>query len=268
MIPALPRTAPAIIRAPVRQCRDEAYVLGTSELGESDLIVTLLAEHHGRVRGVGASARKSRRRFGGALEPMTRVVASWVEREGRELHRIDALEPVRSFAAMQSEPSCQAAVAVISEITAAIVHDEQPEAATFRLLGALMEALEDGLHPWIAVRYAEYWTLKLHGVLPDLEHCAACGEPVAVGGVCFAVAGTGLLCGRCPKPPGATKFGGDDLAALIAIDRNPPRGLDIPLTPVRPLGALETLLRGTVEAFAERSFRSYRHLRAATVGKA
>ena len=33
-------------------------------------------------------------------------------------------------------------------------------------------------------------------------------------------------------------------------------------------GALETLLRGTVETFAERTFRSYRHLRAAEVGRA
>jgi len=59
----------------VKQRRDEAYVLGTSELGEADLIVTLLSEQHGRVRGVAASARKSRRRFGGAVDPMTRVSA-------------------------------------------------------------------------------------------------------------------------------------------------------------------------------------------------
>ena len=35
--------------------------------------MTLLAEHHGRVRGVGTSARKSRKRFGGALDPLTRA---------------------------------------------------------------------------------------------------------------------------------------------------------------------------------------------------
>jgi DNA repair protein RecO (recombination protein O) len=248
----------------VRQCRDEAYVLGTSELGEADLIVTLLAEHHGRVRGVGAAARKSRRRFGGALAPMTRVTASWVERPGRELHRIESLEPLRSFAAMQSDPACQAACAVLCEITAGVVRDEQPEAATFRLLGAVLEALEGGLHPWFAVRYAEYWTLKLHGVLPDLAHCASCGEPFPQRGARWAVAGEGFLCRRCPKPQGAVAFRSGDLAALAMIDKNPPHALDMPLEVARPLGPLETLLRGTVEAFAERTFRSYRHLRAAT----
>ncbi len=248
----------------VRQRRDEAYVLGTSELGEADLIVTLLAEHYGRVRGVGASARKSRRRFGGALEPMTRVAASWVERDGRELHRIESLEPLRSFATMQSDPARQAACSVLSEITAATVRDEQPEAATFRLLGAVLEALEGGLHPWLAVRYAEYWTLKLHGVLPDLLRCAECGEPLPASGARWAVGGSGFLCSRCPKPQGAVAFRSDELAALAAIDKNPPHALDFPKEIARPSGPLELLLRGTLEAFAERSFRSYRHLRAAT----
>jgi DNA repair protein RecO (recombination protein O) len=252
----------------VRQRRDEAYVLGTSELGESDLIVTLLAEHHGRVRGVGASARKSRRRFGGALDPMTRVTATWVEKDGRELHRIDSLEPVRSFAAMQADPARQAAVAVLSEITSAIVRDEQPEAATFRLLGAVLEALEGGLHPWLAVRYAEYWTLKLHGVLPDLASCAECGEPFSASSPRWAAPGVGLLCKRCPKPERAVSVPAGDVDVLVAIDRNAPSALTVSPERARPGGALETLLRGTVETFAERTFRSYRHLRAATAAKA
>jgi len=240
-------------------------VLGTSELGEADLIVTLLAQHHGRVRGVGSSARKSRKRFGGALDPMTRVAASWVEREGRELHRIEGLTPIRSFAAMQSDPARQAAVAVLCEITAAVVRDEQPEADTFRLLGAVLEALEGGLHPWLAVRYAEYWTLKLHGVLPDLQACAECGEPIPATGARWVATGRGFLCHRCPKPPGATAFQPADLALLAAIDKHAPGALDTAPDRARPGGAVEALLRGSVETFAERSFRSYRHFRAATM---
>jgi DNA repair protein RecO (recombination protein O) len=248
----------------VRQYRDDAYVLGTSELGESDLIVTLLAEHHGRVRGVGASARKSRRRFGGALDPMTRVHASWVEREGRELHRIESLEPVRSFAVMQSDPARQAACAVLSEITAAVVRDEQPEPSMFRLLGAVLAGLEDGLHPWLAVRYAEYWTLKLHGVLPDLDHCGGCGAPLTATASTWAVGGEGFLCRRCPKPAGAVAFGPEARSALSAFDTSAPHALTLRSDVARPGGALESLLRGALEAFAERPFRSYRHLRAAT----
>ena len=243
----------------MRQRRDEAYVLGTSALGEADLIVTLLAEHQGRVRGVAASARKSRRRFGGALEPMTRVAAAWVEREGHELHRIESLEPLRSYAAMQADPALQAACAVLAEITGAIVHEEQADPTTFRLLGRVLDALEGGLDPWAAVRYTEYWLLKLHGVLPDLDHCVSCGEPFAERELPTAVPGSGLVCRRCPKPEGGMALTAADRAALAAFDRTAPGDLGLE---VRPGGALEALLRGALQAFAERAFRTYRHLRA------
>jgi len=252
----------------VRQRRDEAYVLGTSELGEADLIVTLLAEHRGRVRGVAASARKSRRRFGGALDPMTRVAASWVERDGRELHRIESLDPLRSYAAMQSDPARQAACAVLSEIAGSIVREEQSDPATFRLVGAVLDALEGGTPPWSAVRYAEYWLLKLHGVLPDLAHCAGCGEPFSPRESRAVASENGLFCRRCPAPEHGIVLGATDREALDSIDRQPPATAAIPADAARPGGALETLLKGALQQFAERTFRTYRHLRAATAARA
>ncbi|HEX4825516.1 MAG TPA: DNA repair protein RecO [Candidatus Polarisedimenticolaceae bacterium] len=243
----------------MRQRRDEAYVLGTSALGEADLIVTLLAENQGRVRGVASSARKSRRRFGGALEPMTRVAAQWVEREGIDLHRIEALEPLRSYAAMQADPALQAACAVLAEITGAIVREEQADPTTFRLLGSVLDALEGGLDPWTAVRYTEYWLLKLHGVLPDLEHCASCGEPFDERDLRTAVPGSGLVCRRCPKDEGGIALTAADRSALQGFDRTAPGALGFE---VRPGGALDALLRGALQAFAERGFKTYRHLRA------
>src|SRR3990172_5379475 len=115
----------------MKQRHDEAYVLGTHELGEADLIVTLLAEQAGRVRGVARSARKSRRRFGGALEPMTRVRASWVEKEGRELHRSECLEMARSSATMQADPAVHAACAVFCELGSAVAREGQADPNTF-----------------------------------------------------------------------------------------------------------------------------------------
>jgi hypothetical protein len=101
-----------------------------------------------------------------------------------------------------------------------------------------------------------------------LEACGVCGEPFADSGARWAVAGGGFLCRACPKPQGAVAFRSSDLAALAAFDKNPPHALDLREEVARPAGALETLLRGTVETFAERTFRSYRHLRAASAGRA
>lgn len=205
--------------------RDEAFVLDSHELGEADLIVTLLAEHAGRVRGVATSARRSRRRFGGALEPLTRVRATWTEREGRDLHRIEALEVVRSFADMQAAPERQAAAAVLREIAVATSHEGEGDPRAFRLIAAVAEALENGLEPWVAVRYFEFWTLRLHGVL---------AEPEDRGTAAVYAALASRTPGECA-----------DLAPAL-----------------RPGGDAGRRLQRDLQAFVERPLRTYRHLRA------
>ncbi len=237
-------------------------MLATHKLGDSDLIVSLFAQQAGQVRGVARGARRSRRRFGGALEPLTRVRASWVERHGRELHRIEELEPLRSYARMQADPGVQAACAVLAEVARATVREEQDESRLFRLMGAALDALEEGLPPHATVRYFEFWTLRLHGVLADLEHCGNCLEPLGARSRVWATAGYGVLCGRCRNrteaPTRALRV--EDRDFLQAARGGPPQAVAAMLPAARPGGALELLLRGTLESFVERSFRSYRHL--------
>ncbi|MBZ5640241.1 MAG: DNA repair protein RecO [Acidobacteriia bacterium] len=244
---------------------DDAYVLGTQVLGEADVIVTLLAENSGRVRGVAPSARRSRRRFGGALDPLTRVRAAWTEREGRELHRIESLDLARSYAAMQSEPVRQAACAVLAELAASMAREGQPDPKGFRLLGALLDAIEQGLDPWTAIRYFEYWTLRLHGVLADLDACPVCGRALAEGSPRTVARGGAVRCSSCDRAEGGggRSLGREDLAFLAAAARTAPTGLAGFERAARPGGALEALLRGGVESFAERRFKTYRHLAAA-----
>jgi DNA repair protein RecO (recombination protein O) len=241
-------------------------VVGTQEMGEADLIVTLVAESAGLVRGVAPSARRSRKRFGGALEPWTRVRASWVEKEGRDLHRVESLEPERSYATMQSEPARQAACAVLAEIAVATAREEQPDPTAFRLMGAVLDALEAGIDPFAAVRYFEYWELRLHGVLPDLSGCGSCGRPFSASEARWVAPGDGLRCTSCARnAPGAKRLTRADLEFLQAAATAPPSSMGAHASAARPGGAIEALLRGGLEAFAERRFRAYRHLAALRV---
>ena len=74
----------------------DALILRTYKLGESDRIVVFLTRDRGKKRGVAKNARQSRRRFGGALEPLTYGRVGYVERERRDLVRLDYVEVVRS----------------------------------------------------------------------------------------------------------------------------------------------------------------------------
>lgn len=241
--------------------RDEAFVLDTRELGDADLIVRLFAREHGIVRGVAPRARASRRRFGGYLEPLTRIRVDWTIKPGRDLHRIDGVEGVRSFATMQADPERQAACAVLAEILGVVVQEEHPEPEIFRLVDAVLQALEGGADPWALLRYFEFWVLRLQGVLVDLEGCCECGRRLGSGASAGVSPGRGLVCDDCAVGGEATvrRAGRTFLAALrrVAPAAVPDAGED------RGGGGVEGLLRGSLESYVERRFRSYRHFRAA-----
>src|SRR5258708_4720435 len=75
---------------PLKQ--SEAIVLRSYPMREADLLVTLFTRSDGKVRGVARSAMKSKKRFGGALEPLTLVRVDWEERERDALTRIDSCD--------------------------------------------------------------------------------------------------------------------------------------------------------------------------------
>src|SRR5258705_4589768 len=82
----------------------DALILRTYKLGESDRIVVFLTRDRGKKRGVAKNARQSRRRFGGALEPLTYGRVGYLERERRELVSLHYVEVLRSpLSAVHSE---------------------------------------------------------------------------------------------------------------------------------------------------------------------
>src|ERR1700753_439031 len=74
----------------------EAIVLRVWPFQEADLLVSLFTREQGKVKGVARHAMRSRRRFGGALEPGTHVNAHYAEKPRQDLVRLDSFEIVWS----------------------------------------------------------------------------------------------------------------------------------------------------------------------------
>ena len=74
----------------------DALILRTYKLGEADRIVVFLTADRGKRRGVAKGARRLRSRFSGGLEPFTRGRVAYVEREHRDLVRLNYVEPLVS----------------------------------------------------------------------------------------------------------------------------------------------------------------------------
>ena len=171
----------------------EAVVLRTWPIQEADQIVALFTREHGKLRGVAKSAAKSRRRFGGALEPMTHVRASFVERPRQELVRLDYFEILRSPLSVAVDYTRLSALAFFAEVIDETQPDHDPNDAVFRLLLSVLETAETG-GIWMPVTYFALWMTRLMGWLPDLRRCLLCGEALAEGPAYFHALSDGLVC--------------------------------------------------------------------------
>jgi DNA repair protein RecO (recombination protein O) len=152
----------------------DALVLRTYKYGEADRIVVFLTIDQGKKRGVAKNASKSRRRFGGALEPLTRGRAHYVEREGRELCRLDRIEPRRSpLASAGGSEDDPALVLAHAAYFAELIDEWSPDNAAnerlFRLGAGVGDALGRAGSTEALARYFEFWLLRLEGVYPPFE---------------------------------------------------------------------------------------------------
>jgi DNA repair protein RecO (recombination protein O) len=147
----------------------DALILRTYKLGESDRIVVFLTRDRGKKRGVAKNARQSRRRFGGALEPMTYGRVGYLERERRELVRLDYVEPQRSpLSAVDGE--ALGYVGYFAELIDEWAQEADPNETLFRLGASMVDAIAEGVPIEPLARYFEYWLLRLQGVYePDLR---------------------------------------------------------------------------------------------------
>src|SRR6266536_5174512 len=171
----------------------EAIVLRSYPLRESDLLVTLFTRLEGKVKGVARAAKKSKRRFGGALEPLTYVRAFYEDREGQELARIDSCEVIESPMATEISYSRAVALGHVAELLDELLPDREASDAVFRLSLAVLQELR-GAALWMPLTYFELWMTRLMGFLPEFSECVVCGRSLEGGRAFWHALADGLMC--------------------------------------------------------------------------
>jgi len=143
----------------------DALILRTFSLGESDRIIVFLTRDRGKKRGVARNARQSRRRFGGALEPMTCGRVTYRERERRELVFVEDIAPTQSPLRITSTADdALGHVGYFAELIDEWAPENDPNETLFRLGASMVDALAAGIAVEPLARYFEYWLLRLQGV--------------------------------------------------------------------------------------------------------
>jgi DNA repair protein RecO (recombination protein O) len=242
----------------------DAIVLRTYRYGEADRIVVFLTEDRGKKRGVAKNATNSRRRFGGALEPLTRGRVSYVEREGRDLVRLDRIDPLDSpMRAVAGRSDDEAALVLgYASYFAELLDEWAPDAMAnerlFRLGASVGEALCRGGSVECLARYFEFWLLRLEGVYPSLEWCPRCGQSLEAG----AVLVTGewqLVCRQCGT--GALRVSREGMALLRRSVVATPSAVTAAGADVAALRELEAVHARLIAMHLEKDLRSARVVR-------
>jgi DNA repair protein RecO (recombination protein O) len=240
----------------------EALVLRTHRYGEADRIVVFLTEDRGKKRGVARNATASRRRFGAALEPLTRGRATYVERETRELVRLDRVEPhATPIGAAAGRPDGEGAhvlghAAYFAELIDEWAPDGGPNARLFRLGAATADALGQPGSVEALARYFEYWLLRLEGVYPAIDRCPRCQRTSLAEGAALVAADRRYVCAECAT--GGPSLSREAMAFLRSAGARTPAEVTAAGAPAGAIRELERAHAQLIAGHLEKTVRSAR----------
>jgi DNA repair protein RecO (recombination protein O) len=228
----------------------EAVILRSSNLGEADKLVSFFSRSHGRLRGVAPNARRSRRRFGASLEPLSYVRLWFFERENHPLVRLSESELLDAFYDARGDYERSVALNQVAELSDLLLPEREASDRAFRLLLMTLRGFKETDSVWLPLTYFQLWMVKLAGWLPALEACSGCQRPLGEQAAYVSPATGRLVCRRC-RQPGLRLLGAESRRAAAEMLANPLDKIDPSGWDRRRAAELQAYLLDVVEYHAE-----------------
>ena len=180
---------------------DTGLLLSKVDYRESDWIVTLFTEQRGRVSAFARGARRSKKRFGGVLEPIHTLTLALDERPTSELMvlREASIEVprIRLVARLETLEAAGRALGWVRDSTPP--HHSEP--LVYASITALLDRLNDtgtDREPRLFLAEFGFHLLSALGFGIDFRGCVRCGRPCAEGRAATVDARKGgLVCRAC-----------------------------------------------------------------------
>lgn len=162
--------------------RDDALVIGLSPTGEADLVVRLLCRERGRRTALARSARSSRKRFGGSLQPFNHIHAVTTLRRTQPLERLDSAEVVESFASLRDDLAKIYMASYYCDLLNALLADGEEYPGFFETTLFFLHRLTQTRATLAHRLFFEIRLLDALGYRPEACHCAESGCVLVQGG--------------------------------------------------------------------------------------
>jgi len=192
----------------VRRVESAALLVRSVAFGEADLVLTLFTETDGKLSAIARGARRSSKRFAGALEPIHELVVT-LEDKGKELCLLKEARIGRPREGLTRDLDAMEAAGQALRWVRHLCPARTPEPAAWRSLRQLLDRLDEGPAPVegpaparvLASQHLAAFGLGLLaevGYALELGQCTRCGRPCPEGRPAFVdAAGGGLVCTSC-----------------------------------------------------------------------
>ena len=181
--------------------RTDAVVLHVFDYLETSRIVRLATRDAGVQSALARGARRSRNRYGTALDLFAGGTAELVVKPGRELHTLASFDVVRGRPVLAADLARFTGASALAELTLRFSGED----ANQDLFALLVDAL-DGLSgassdAAVDLTLAFAWRIVAElGFAPVLEACASCDSPIPeIESTAFSHRAGGALCARCAR---------------------------------------------------------------------
>jgi DNA repair protein RecO (recombination protein O) len=179
----------------------DALVLHAFDYLESSRILRLVTREAGLVSVLAKGSRRSRSRYGSALDLFAEGSAQMYVKPGRDLHTLSGFDVTRSRPAIGEDLGRFTGAAAIAELVLRFASEEGSPVLYDTILRALDELAAAPSPRTREAALGGAWRLVTElGFAPSLESCSRCHSPIERSGpVMFSHPAGGLVCGRCAR---------------------------------------------------------------------
>ncbi len=172
---------------------DQGVVLMVRNWQTADKYAVCFTREHGKVRFIAYGARYVKNTAGRLLQPFASLQLEITA--GQKLDRLKSCELLRLPQVYDFREMAYGAV--ITEITAVMTEDHQPQPEIYELLELVFPLLKKHNPRLVTAAYI-LQLLTLAGVAPQTECCVLCGkQPETDEDCCFSPLQGGLVCHEC-----------------------------------------------------------------------
>jgi DNA repair protein RecO (recombination protein O) len=198
----------------------DAIVLHVFDYSETSRILRLATRDAGLQSVLARGARRSKSRFGSALDLFAEGAAQLHLKEGRDLQTLSAFDVMRSHAELAEDMGRFAGASALAELVLRFSGADDVSVTLFDVLSDALSRLAAAPEDEATeATLSGAWSLVAElGFAPSIDRCAACHADINVEGeLPFSHTAGGVLCERCARLyPGGRRLPLDARLAIAA----------------------------------------------------